>query len=389
MAQWIQYRKTIQLILYLIVAGFINTHFAEAQDRGKNFIIGEYLKLNSQILNEERTMIVHVPDGYEQGQASYPVLYLLDGDWNDLFITVVGTSGYLNELGIIPKIIVVGIGNTDRSRDMLPVKLDGAPTSGGAPYFLRFISEELKPFIEKRYRTEPFTILFGGSSAGIFTLYTFLEEPEAFRAYIASSPGIGINPDYFLSKAKDLFEKESSLPQQMYLVYGENDYPSCVNHTSDFYDAIKPLAPDDLKCHLEIIKNEGHVPFIGLYNGLRFIFSEWTFPEDRRAEAGLDEFKRHFHEVSKKYGYNVIIPEDLLIGLGYWSIRRDELPAAIEALRLACELHPYSPNGFYYLGEAYEKNNQVELALKNYKKALEVEPSFQLATRKINEHEKK
>ena len=381
--------EIVILILFAIFAGFICTKSALAQEHGDDFVIGKYLKMNSKILNEERTIVVHLPRGYDRSHNAYPVLYVLDANWEDLFTKVVATSGYLNEFGSIPKIIVVGICNTDRSRDMLPVKIKYEPTSGGASFFLRFISEELMPFIEKKYRTEPFTILYGGSYAGLFTVYAFLEKPEAFSAYIASSPGIGTIPDYFYAEAKNFFEKKSSLPQYMYMVYGEHDYPQSVSHTSDFYSFIKSKSPDDFECQMEMIENEGHVPFIGLYNGLRFIFSEWAFPEDRRAEAGLDEIKQHFSQIAKKYGYEIIIPADILIGLGYRSIRQEKLTEAIEALLLACELHPYSPDAFYYLGEAYEKNNQIDLALKNYKKAWEVDSSYLMAIKKIQSLEKK
>jgi len=381
--------KIVIHILFAILAGFFCTLSTFSQEHGDNFVIGEYLKVNSKILDEERTIVVHLPSGYDKGHHSYPVLYILDADWEDLFTTVVATSGYLNEFGYIPKMIVVGICNTDRSRDMFPVKIKREPTSGGASYFLNFISEELMPFVERKYRTEPFTMLFGGSNAGLFTVYAFLENPASFDAYIASSPGIGTIPDYFYAKAKGLFKKKSSLPQYMYMAYGEHDYPQSISHTPDFYSFLKSNSPGDFEIQMDIIENEGHVPFISLYNGLRFVFSDWAFPENRRAEAGLDEIKQHFGRITKKYGYEVIIPADILIGLGYWSIRKEKITEAIEALLLACELHPYSPDAFYYLGEAYEKNNQLDLALKNYKKAFEVDSNYLMAIKKIQSLEKK
>ncbi|UCE40119.1 MAG: tetratricopeptide repeat protein, partial [Candidatus Aminicenantes bacterium] len=381
-------QKIVIPIVLAVFVGFFCPIYASAQEHGDEFVIGKYLKMHSKILNEERTIVVNLPRGYENGHNSYPVLYFLDADWEDLVPTVVATSGYLNEFGSIPKMIVVGICNTDRTRDMTPVKIEDEQTSGGAAFFLKFISEELMPFIEKNYRTEPFKILFGGSYAGLFTVNAFLEKPETFKAYIASSPGIGACPDDLYEKAGSLFKKEKSLSRFLYMIYGERDYPQSVGHTKDFYDFIKSNAPEGLECQMEIIGNEGHIPFIGLYKGLRFVFSEWAFPPNRITEAGLDEIKQHFRRIAKKYGYEVIIPADLLIGLGYWSIRKEKIAEAIEALLLACELHPYSPDAFYYLGEAYEKNNQIDLALKNYKKAREVDPSYLMAKQKIQSLEK-
>ena len=373
----------ILILLSAILTGFSCPTSVFAQDHGDDFVIAKYVKMKSKILNEERTLLLRLPNGYEKSKTAYPVLYTLDADWDDLFNNIAAASGFLNEFGYIPKVIVVGICNTDRSRDMLPFKVDYEPTSGGGYFFLRFIAEELKPFIDKNYRTEPFSILYGGSFAGLFTAYTMLEKPNTFNAYITSSPGIGTNPDYFFAKAKSFFENRSVWPKYMYMVYGENDYPQSVSHTAKFYDFLTANAPGDFKCQMEMIKNEGHVPFIGPFNGLRFIFAEWKFPEDRRAKAGLDEIKQHFSQVAKQYGFSPIIPADILISLGYWSLRKDKLTEAIEALLLACELHPYSPDAFYYLGEAYEKNNQIDLALKNYIKAWEVDPSYLMAKQKI------
>ena len=367
--------------------GWANCDLEEEHDG--NFVIAKYSKIRSEILNEERTIIVHLPGGYEKSLFSYPVLFVLDADFEDLFIKAVATSGYLNAFGHIPKLIVVGIYNTDRNRDMIPVKIKREPTSGGAAFFLRFISEELMPFIEKKYRTEPFTVLYGGSYAGLFTVNAFLEKPEACNAYIASSPGIGICPDYLYAKAEKLLEKKTSLPRYLYLVYGERDYPQSTGHTSDFYDFIMQKSPDDFKCQMKMVENEGHVPFIGLYEGLRFIFAEWKLPDDRRAKAGLNEIKQHFGKVAKKYNYKPVIPADILIGLGYRLTRQGKFTEAVKALLFACQIHPYSPDAFYYLGEAYEENNQIDLALKNYKKALEVDSSYLMAAQKIQSLDKK
>ncbi|UCE20858.1 MAG: tetratricopeptide repeat protein [Candidatus Aminicenantes bacterium] len=379
----------VMLILSVFTFGLAWANGDLPQEHDENFVIAKYSKIQSKILNEERTIVVHLPGGYEKSLFSYPVLYVLDADFEDLFIKAVATSGYLNAFGLIPKLIVVGLCNTDRNRDMIPVKIKREPTSGGAAFFLRFISEELMPFIEKKYRTEPFTILYGGSYAGLFTVNAFLEKPEACNAYIASSPGIGICPDYLYAKAEKLLGKKTSLPRYLYLVYGEHDYPQSTGHTSDFYDFIMPKSPGDFKCQMKMVENEGHVPFIGLYEGLRFIFDEWKLPDDRRAKAGLNEIKQHFGNVAKKYNYKPVIPADILIGLGYRLIRQGKFTEAVEALLFACQIHPYSPDAFYYLGEAYEKNNQIELALKNYKKALAVESSYLMAAQKIQSLDKK
>jgi len=377
---------TILLMPFVGQGGSEGTLRLENSD---DFLIAKYIKIHSEILKEERTMVVHLPKGYSKTSFSYPVLYTLDADWKALFTMAAAAPGYLNAFGYIPKLIVVGICSTDRNRDMIPVTLENEPTSGGADLFLKFISEELIPFIDKNYRTEPFRILYGGSYAGLFTVNAFLEKPDIFKAYIASSPGIGVCPEYLYAKVDKLFKNIKTRRRFLYLIYGEHDYPQSTGYTQDFYNYMKSKSPEDFKCWINIIENEGHVPFIGLYDGLRYIFADWMFPEERRASAGLNEIKQHFSRIEKIYGYKVVIPAHILIGLGYYASRQGKISEAIEALLLACELHPYSPDAFYYLGEAYEKNNQISLALQSYQKALAAEPAYLLAKQKIDSYKNK
>ena len=103
------------------------------------------------------------------------------------FSKVTGTVESL-AFGNIPKMIIVGIKNTDRERDMFPMRTENDPTSGGADNFLKFISKELIAFVDKNYRTENFRILAGASNSAFFTVYVLLENPDLFSAYIASSP---------------------------------------------------------------------------------------------------------------------------------------------------------------------------------------------------------
>src|SRR5579859_7418127 len=128
------------------------------------------LVVHSKILNEDRTILVRMPAAAQRGKDKFAVLYLTDGD------------GHINEIGStidflvnndrMPPLIVVGIANTDRTRDLTPTRWDMKlpdgrvipnPTSGGADRFLDFIQTELIPEIEKRYQTQPYRVFAGHS----------------------------------------------------------------------------------------------------------------------------------------------------------------------------------------------------------------------------------
>ena len=77
----------------------------------------------------------------------------------------------------MPEVIVVGVTNTDRTRDLSPSRDPNFPTSGGADRFLDFFEKELVPFVESGYRTAPFRIFAGHSAGGLFALHAMRARP--------------------------------------------------------------------------------------------------------------------------------------------------------------------------------------------------------------------
>ncbi|HSE20187.1 MAG TPA: alpha/beta hydrolase-fold protein, partial [Pyrinomonadaceae bacterium] len=78
------------------------------------------LRIKSAVLGEERVVLVRTPVGYESNKVSYPVLYMTDGDAH---INHTSSSiEFLTANGRMPDLIVVGVTNTDRTRDLTPTK---------------------------------------------------------------------------------------------------------------------------------------------------------------------------------------------------------------------------------------------------------------------------
>ncbi len=132
---------------------------APLADAGEPLVLGERLQLRSQSMGEMRTYQVHRPAGYDLSNARYPVLVVLDG--NEHFEHVSATADFLASAAKVPAMIVVGIPNTDRFRDLSSYR-----TPPGASPLLEFITAELLPKIDRDYRTRPYRILMGWSSAG-------------------------------------------------------------------------------------------------------------------------------------------------------------------------------------------------------------------------------
>ena len=237
----------------------------------QDIVLGKRVKIHSEILGEERNLFVRLPPGYEEPQRRYPVLYQLNGEFESLFANAVSSIEYPRDEEDALRIILVAIANTDRSRDMFPVKVGKSPTSGGASKFLRFIVEELKPFIDSRYRTSGYDILYGASNAGLFVAYALLSRPDSFDAYIASSPMIGWCREFIFELAEKRFSKSESLNKYLYMIYGTDDESFVTSHVADFAKLLEVEAPDDFSWELKAVKDGGHVPFTSLYDGLNAI----------------------------------------------------------------------------------------------------------------------
>lgn len=371
------------------IAYFCINNLGLAQIEGEDIIIGKQRRLYSDILNEERILFIHLPMGYEKSPGKYPVLFVLDGGQIFRFSKVTGTVERL-AFGNIPNMIVVGIKNTDRERDMFPMKTEDDPTSGGADNFLKFFSEELIPFVDKNYRTQPFRTLIGTSNSAFFTIYVLLENPNLFSAYIASSPTLlGWFDNLIYTKFDERKKKNESLNKMLYLIYGETDYLSILKAIPGFTKIIEEYAPKDFRWEVKLIKDEGHVPYNSLFEGLQFVFSDWNYPGEKIKDSTFLEVKAYYDHLAEKYGYKVEIPVMVLVNLGNEMIRIDEVSEALEVLKYNVKLYPSNPISQFYLGLAYEKKGEIALAVKHIEKAVDIDPSWARAKRKLVELKKK
>jgi len=242
------------------------------------FLTGrKYQKIYSQYLEEKRLFRVHLPEDYGESQERYPVVYLLDANDSTYFSR---SAEILDELGgdEVPGMILVGILNTNRNRDMLPTESKYMISSGGAEKFLKFITRELIPFIDKKYQTRDFRILYGRSDSGLFSVYSLLAEPDFFSAWIAVSPCLGHCPAFIDGMADQLFSTKKLLKKVLYIIYGEYDYPLVTTSLPSFVNRLREENPEGFRWKARIVKGEGHIPVSSLYNGLKFIFSGWESP---------------------------------------------------------------------------------------------------------------
>ena len=176
----------------------------------------------SRALSEPRLVNVHVPPGYAGATTRFPVLYMPDGGIDEDFPHVVNTVDSLVALGAIRPVIVVGIPNTQRRRDLTgPTRIATdsaiAPRVGGSAAFRQFIRDELVPAIRTRYRTTEGRAIVGESLAGLFVVETFLLEPAMFNHYVALDPSLWWNGGTLVDSAAALLKAHDSVSRTLYL----------------------------------------------------------------------------------------------------------------------------------------------------------------------------
>ena len=182
--------------------------------------IGTIDSLFSKTLNEQRKIWVYSPhDATHSPSTKYPVLYLLDGDAH--FSSVVGMIQQLSTVNgntICPEMIVVGIPNTDRFRDLTPTsvnKLFGniveARTSGGGENFTKFISDELIPYIDSHYPTTSYRTMIGHSLGGLMSINTLIHHTDLFSNYLAIDPSMWWDGRKLYKESVTILEEKNSI----------------------------------------------------------------------------------------------------------------------------------------------------------------------------------
>jgi len=177
---------------------------------------------------ETRVINVYKPPGYEASQARYPVLYMPDGGMQEDFPHVAEAVDAGIRAGEVQPLILVGIENTERRRDMTgPTSVASdmaiAPRVGGSAVFRAFIARQLIPEIGRRYRVDSHRGIIGESLAGLFSVETFLREPGLFDTVIAISPSLWWNDGALLRDAPALLRQQAHASRRLFLTSADED----------------------------------------------------------------------------------------------------------------------------------------------------------------------
>jgi predicted alpha/beta superfamily hydrolase len=236
-----------------------------AQDSG--ITIGKREGIQSKVLGEKREILVSVP---RQRKPDMPLLVLLDGEWN--FTKVAVVVDHLTGNGLLPPMVVAGVVNTNRGRDLAPAFEGAEFQEGPSDKFLSFLSDELIPQLTSEYSLGNYHILAGHSNAGMFSLYAFIRRPEVFQANIALSPSFGLD-DRFLALLGRAIAKPGTKQHFVFIGAGGDEEADISVGALRFAKAFESSPNADVEWHYQVFPGETHgtVGLRGFYRGLELV----------------------------------------------------------------------------------------------------------------------
>lgn len=340
-------------ILSVIIIFFFSLLHAQTP-----YTIGETYTIHSNILNEDRIIDVQLPQNYSNqdfAKGKYPVVYVLDGDTNFSLVASLERFSTKFLFRSQPEMIVVGIRNIDRTKDYTPTKSLSKnkdnklqyETSGGAENFINFIDKELKPFINKKFRTTGFDVLHGHSFGGLFAIYTLLNHTDSFDAYIAIDPSLWWDNKVIFKQAQEEFKTKDFINKSLYVALAHEKIDAQkdrLEHGSTIRKFCEELLPitqlySSWKYYPDY--NHGSVPIPSSYDAMVAIFKGIELPI-KEIPQNPELLQETYDTFSKKLNHTFVPEESLLIELIKYTQRVNQQNNANKILTYALKLYPDS-----------------------------------------------
>ena len=236
-----------------------------------------YHAFHADALGNDRDLFLYLPPGYEgAGEKRYPVLYMHDGQ--NLFDPAAPFgSWFVDEVidallaeGRIEEIIVCGLANTpDRMDEYTHVEdFVLGLTGGDAPLYADLLVNQVKPFIDARYRTLPdptHTAIFGSSLGGLVSFWIGYNFDDVFSLVGSMSGTMGWGSINLHNETIiEILDKGEKKPLRYYLDSGGGSGAGpCVDADGDGIEDDNPNASDNYCENLQlrnVLAAKGYTP---------------------------------------------------------------------------------------------------------------------------------
>ena len=313
----------------------------------------EKRQIRSSVLNEKRPVLISKPEQWDGKSHKLPVLILLDAEEHMPFIAALANShsdyGYASQ-DPFPDMLVVGVPNTNRSRDMSTAPQDGMP-NGTAELFLRFIETELIPFIEEDYHVSTYRTVCAHSASGEFAVFTMAQSPDLFDGYFLAEPSIDAR-DYELADRIGATMRTGALDETRI----------CMSVAGQLHHfrlgaaklaAVFEHADEENRRQTQEFVTETHytVPVMTFHYGVRHIFAEALAP-DPVVSKGLNAVLAHRADYCARVGCDALLPRAQAERVAKFQTGRGDYEEAIKAWEYYRTNYPNLPQPYYGLADA-------------------------------------
>lgn len=348
-----------------------------AQADGEEVIFGTYREVPSEVLGEDRRILVHLPRGYAESDRTYPVIVKLHGAPLSFFAPISAGLDLLAESGLIPEVILVGV-EQHGHWEVRPRDVGGPRLTVRAEEFLRFLVDDFLPFVDAEYRTKDLRILMGTYDCALFALYALAEAPESFNAYLTNSlRDIGRGGGSVLERTGSRLANGFDSPRFFYVTEWRDASGQTNPQVDRFLARLGAAAPSGLTWGSEVLEHPGHNPWTPYYaveHGLRALFDGFKCPPEV-LEEGLSGVQAHYGFLSRRFGVPFEIPEMVYNNVCDHLVEQHAWEEAIEALLCFRTAYRRSLNAAFRLARAYRGAGDFDRAIESYRVALEFENS--------------
>jgi predicted alpha/beta superfamily hydrolase len=359
----------------LFIVCFINSITpvtAQVTGEPENIIIGSKLIFHSDILDMDAELAIYLPPGYDETKQQYPVLYIL----RDYFHIATAAVSDLAKLGQIPEMIVVDFQNNPMNE--VPTTLPNRESmTGGAPQLITFFKDELHPYIDSAYRTQPYRIIFSGSWGGVFCVYSALTEPDLFHASIASGPWIIYDgeEEFILRNTKNFLHTNNY--KSNYLFVSGGNQPELTPALEEFFDLLDDNAPEGLRWQYDPMPDDDHgtIQYKTIFDGLRNLYIPWHTIPDAIIDAGIQSLREYGNTVEDIFGYDIKISPFALAVIGQNFTVDRKYSDSIELFQYYREVYPDDHYAPYMIGRNYESMEDYAESIKYFEQAIAIRES--------------
>ncbi len=220
-------------------------------------------------LKRTRRIWAYLPPDYFASNRRYPVLYMQDGqnlfDANGSFSGEWGVDKALNHVFLqenltqkMPGAIIIGIENGGEHR-LAEYSPWPNPEHGGGEgqAYLDFLTNSLKPFVDKHLRTRPereHTAIMGSSMGGLIALYAAVERQDVFGMAGVFSPSLWFSREIFAH----ILRSKQKMPLRVLMMAGEQESESMTQDLLDLYETLCEAGFDDEMLHYDLHSDGSH-----------------------------------------------------------------------------------------------------------------------------------